>query len=85
MSYGDASEIVQCNLGIFDSFRLLSNKNWRGFPRTLCNVTCFRFDHDMVQLLLQEMVMPDFDKFNPSELIWDNISCYQFYLPDFLP
>ena len=31
---GDASRIVQCNLGIFDSFRLLSIKNGCGFPRT---------------------------------------------------
>ena len=37
--------------------RLLSIKNWRGFPRTLCNVTCFWSDLVMRQLLLQERVM----------------------------
>ena len=35
MSSGDASGIVQCNLGIFDSFRLLSIKNGRGFPKNV--------------------------------------------------
>ena len=58
MSSGDASRIVQCNLGIFGSFRLLSIKNGCGFPRTLCSVTCFQFDFVMMQLLLQERVMP---------------------------
>ena len=57
MSSGEASGIGQCNLGIFDSVRLLSIKNGRGFPRTLCSVTCFWFDLDMRQLLLQERVM----------------------------
>ena len=40
---GDTSGSVQCHLGIFDSFRLLSIKNGRGFPRTVCCVTCFWF------------------------------------------
>ena len=52
MSSDDASWIAQCNLWISDSFRLLSIKNGRGFPRTLCDVSCFRFDHVMRQLLL---------------------------------
>ena len=34
MSCGDAPRIVLCNLGNFDSFRLLSVKYGRGFPRT---------------------------------------------------
>ena len=38
MSSGDASEIVQCNIRIFDGFMLLSIKNGRRFPRTLCDV-----------------------------------------------
>ena len=38
---------------ILDSFRLLSIKNGRGFPRPLCCVTCFWFDLVMRQLLLQ--------------------------------
>ena len=48
MSSGDASRIVQCNLGIFDNFRLLSIKNGCaikngcGFPRTLCGITCLK-------------------------------------------
>ena len=49
MSSGDASRIVQCNLGIFDSFRLLPIKNGCIFPRTLCNVMCFQFDIAMMQ------------------------------------
>ena len=69
MSSGDASGIVQCNLGIFKSFRLLSVKNGRGFPRTLSDVTCFGFDLDMMQLLLLERVMSVFDEFKSSELI----------------
>ena len=69
MHSGDASRIVQCNLEILDSFGLLSIKNGRGFHRTLCYVTCFWFDLVMMQLLLQEMVMPFFDEFNSSEMI----------------
>ena len=42
---------------ILDSFRLLSIKNGRGFPRPLCCVTCFLFDLVMRQLLLQEKAM----------------------------
>ena len=41
---------------IFDSFRLLSIKNGHGFPRMLCDVTCFQFDYVMMHLLLQEGV-----------------------------
>ena len=52
-----ASGIVQCNLGIFDSFRLLSIKNGRGLPIALCGVTCIWFDLVMRQLLLQERNM----------------------------
>ena len=69
MRSGDASRIVQCNLGIFDSFRLLSIKNGRGFPRTLCGVTCFWFDLVTRQLLRQERVMSVMDELNSSELI----------------
>ena len=70
MSSGDASGIVQCNLGIFDSFRLLSIKNGRGFPITLWGVTCFWFDLVMRQLLLQErVIMSVLDEFNSNELI----------------
>ena len=54
--------IVQCNLGIFDSFGLPSIKNGRGFPRTLCGVTCIWFDLVMKQLLLQERVMSVFGR-----------------------
>ena len=60
MSSGDVFGIVQCNLEIFDSFRLLSIKNERGFPRTLCDITCFWLDLVMRQLLLQERVMSVF-------------------------
>ena len=35
MSSGDASVIVQCNLGVFHSFKMLSIKNRRGFPRNV--------------------------------------------------
>ena len=49
MSSGDASGIVQGNLGIFESFRLLSIKNEPEFPRMLCDVTCFQFDLVMMQ------------------------------------
>ena len=45
-----------------DSFRLLSIKNGRGFPSTLCGVTCFWFDLGMRQLLLQERVMSVFGR-----------------------
>ena len=70
MSSGDAYRIVQCSLGIFDSFRLLSIKNGCGFPRTLCGITCFWLDLVMRQLLLQERVIcPFLDEFNLSELI----------------
>ena len=54
MSSGDASRIVQCNLRIFDSYRLPSIKNGCGFPRMLFNVTYIQFNLVMVQLLLQE-------------------------------
>ena len=57
---GDATGIVQFNLGIFDSFRLLSIRNGNGFPSTLCGVTCFWFDLVISQLLLQERVMSVF-------------------------
>ena len=68
MSSGDASGIVQCHLGIFDSFRLLSIKNGCRFQRTLWGVTCFWFDLVMRQLLLQERVMFVSDDFNSSDL-----------------
>ena len=68
MRSDDASGIVQCNLGIFDSFRLLSIKNGPGFPRMLCDVTCFQFDLFMMHLLPQEGVMSVFEEFNSSEL-----------------
>ena len=35
MSSGEAYGIVQCNLGIFDSFRLFSIKNGRGFSKNV--------------------------------------------------
>ena len=69
MSSGNASGSIQRYIGIFDSFRLLSIKNGRGFPVTLCDVTCFWFDLVMRQLLLQERVMSVLDEFNSSELI----------------
>ena len=69
MISGDSSGIVQCNLGIFNSFRLLSIKNGRGFLRTLWGVTSFWFDLVMRQLLLQEKVCLFWDEFNSSELI----------------
>ena len=62
MSSGDATGIVQCNLGIFESFRLLSIKNGPEFPRMLCDVTCFQFDLVMMHLLLQEGFMSVFLK-----------------------
>ena len=77
MSSCDASRIVQCNLGLFDSFRLLSIKNGLGFPRMVCDVTCFRFDLVMMNLLLQEKIMPFFDEFNSIELNWTR-SRYSF-------
>ena len=77
MSYCYAPRIVQCSLGIFDSFRLLSFKNGLGLPRILCDVTCFQFDLVMMHLLLQERVMPVFDEFNSSELNWTR-SRYSF-------
>ena len=60
MRSGDESGIVQCNLGIFESFRLLSIKNGSEFPRMLCDVTCFQFDLVVMHLLLQEGVMSVF-------------------------
>ena len=69
MSSGDVSGIVQCNLGIFESFKLLSINNGREFPRTLSDDMCFGFDFVMMQLLLLERVMSVFDEFNSSELI----------------
>ena len=76
MSSHDASGIVQCNLGIFDSFTLLSIKNWRGFPRMLYDVVCFDFDLVMMQLLLQES-HARFDELNSGELNWTR-SKYSF-------
>ena len=70
MSSSDASKIVQCNQGIFNSFRLLSIKKEHGFPRTLCDVTCFGFDLVMMQLLLLEEFISIFDDFNLSELVY---------------
>ena len=37
-------------------------KNGRGFPRTLCGITCFRIDLVMGQLLLQERAMSVFGR-----------------------
>ena len=68
MSSGNASVIVQCNLGIFNSSRLFSIKNGRGFPKTVCNVTCFWFDLVMRQLLLQERVMSVLDESKQTDL-----------------
>ena len=46
--------------------------------RMLCNVKCFQFDLVMMQLLLQERVMPVFfDEFKSSALIWTR-SRYSF-------
>ena len=52
----------QCNLGIFDSFSLLSIKNGCGVPRTLCGITCFWLDLVMRRFLLQEMVISVFGR-----------------------
>ena len=60
MSSGDASVIVQCNLRIFENFRLLSIKNGPEFPSMLCDVTGFQFDLVMMHLLMQEGVMSVF-------------------------
>ena len=68
MSSCEASGIVKCNLGNFDNFKLLSIKIGRGFPRMVCDVTCFQTDLVMMNLLLQERVMSDFDEFNSKEL-----------------
>ena len=73
MSSGDASGIVQCNLRICDSFRLLSINNGPGFPSILCDVTCFQFDLVTMQLMLQEGVLFVFDEFNSSELNWKRL------------
>ena len=56
------SRFVQCNLGIFDSFMLLSIKSGRRFPRTLCGITCFWFDLFMRKLLQQERVISVFGR-----------------------
>ena len=69
MSSGGASGIVQCNLGIFDSFGLLSIKNGSGFPKKLWGVTCFWFDIVMRQLLLQERFISVLEEFSSSEQI----------------
>ena len=66
MSSGDASGIVQCNLGISGSFRL----HGRLFPGMLKDVTCFQIDLVMMPFLLQERVMPVFDEFNSCKLNW---------------
>ena len=39
-------------------------------PLRMLNVTCFQFDLVMMQLLLQERVMPVFDEFNSTKLNW---------------
>ena len=44
-------ELLRCILD-------LSIKNGLGFPRMVCDVTCFRFDLVMVNLLLQEKITP---------------------------
>ena len=69
LSSGVSSGIIQCYLGILVSFRLLSIKNGRGFHITLCDVTStsFRFDLVMMQLLLQEMVMPFLTNYDLDE------------------
>ena len=41
---------------------VLSIKNGRGFPRTLCGVICFWLDLVMGQLLLQEIFMSVFGR-----------------------
>ena len=64
MSCGDASRIVQCNLRIFDSFRLLSIKYGCGFPRHMLLV---RPRYEAV--IAGERVMSVLDEFNSSELI----------------
>ena len=43
----------------------------------LCDVKCFRFDLVMMNLLLQEKILPFFDEFNSSELNWTR-SRYSF-------
>ena len=44
------------------SFKLLSIKNARRFPRTLCDVTCFWLNLVLRQLLLQERVTSVFER-----------------------
>ena len=41
------------------------------------DVTCFRFDLVIMNLLLQEKLMPFYDEFNSSELNWTR-SRYSF-------
>ena len=48
MNSSDASGIVQCNLGIFDSFRLLSIKNGRGWSVVRRYVLSIRYRYDTV-------------------------------------
>ena len=43
----------------------------------VCDVTCFRFDLVMMNLLLQEKIMHFFDEFNSSEVNWTR-SRYSF-------
>ena len=50
--------------------QLLCIKKGHGFPRTLCDVTCFGFDLVMMQLLLLERFMSVFNELNSSELIY---------------
>ena len=63
MGSGDASRIVQCNLGIFDSFRLLSIKNV--VRHYVHEVPTIRFDLIKMQLL----AMAVFYEIKSSELI----------------
>ena len=69
MSSGDASGIVQCNPGIFDSFRLLSMKNWRGFPKRCAASKAFGSTSLLGSYCCRRVSCLFLDDFNSSELI----------------
>ena len=70
MSSGDASRIVQCNIGIFNNFRLLSIKNGRGFPKNVVrrHMLLVRPRYETV-IAAEESHVCFWTKINSSELI----------------
>ena len=69
MSSGDASVIVQCNLGVFDCFRLLSIKNRRGFTRNVVRRHMLLVRPHYEAVIAAGEGHAYFDEFNSSELI----------------